>query len=175
MGDLDQVWIRPVGACPSRSGHIFATMHAKRDTHRGRAGDARYWKLNFVRTPDERIHFANSPMAFPCGSQVLDSSLVAFRKLLLEKKDLSRLHYSAIIKLVLDCIHDRGLALDVVDPSIFHPMPHFALACHVFGKASTSSASAESVQGVSLPSTDIVMKESSTVSQTWFSCSKSEG
>ena len=179
LGDLDQVWIRPVGACPSRSGHIFATMHAKWNTHRGLAGDARHWKLHFVRVPDERIHFSNSPMAFPCVSPVLDSSLVKFRSLLAVKQDLSRIDYTAIVKLVLGCIHDRGLALDVVDPLIFHPIPHFVPACHVFGKASASSASASSplassVQGVEMPSTDTVLKESSTVSQTWLSWSKSD-
>ena len=78
-------------------------------------GDVRYWKLHFVRTPDERIHVLNSPMMFPCKSQSLDSSLVECRSLLSGKLDLGNIGYTAIIKIVLGNIHHSGLALDVGD------------------------------------------------------------
>ena len=151
-------------------------MHAKWDSMRGAFADVRYWKTHWVRRPDERVHFSNSPMAFPCGSQVLDSSLSELRTLLSrEQGNFGKLDYTAIVKIVLNNIRASGLALDVVGPMIFHPIPHFASACHMWGKASASSALASSVRGVQMPSTETVLAESSAVSQTWFSWSKEHG
>ena len=184
MGDLDQVWIRRIGVCPSRSGHVFASMHAKWASHRGTEGDIEYWKTNFVRIPDERVHFSNSPMAFPCGSEVLTSSIMAIRTLFEKPLHLGKIEYSAIVRIVLGQVHEMGLALDVVDPIVFHPIPHFAPACHAFGKSASASsvASASSlaspkvplashVCGVEMPSVSTVLRESVAVSQTWFSWS----
>ena len=162
IGDVDHIWIRPCRTCPSRTGHVFATMHARVNTHRGVQGDTKYWKTAFVRVPDERIDFCNSPLAVPAKSEVLDSSLSEFRALLAEKKDLSSLNYRAVILLVLDRIRACGLLLDCVDPWVFHPMPHFAPACHFLG-----SGNATHVDGVKLPTVGEVLSSSSVMCQTW--------
>ena len=171
VGDLDQIWIRPFGTCPSRSGHIFATMHARWDSRNGPGEDFRYWKVHFVRFPDERVHFSNSPMAFPAESEVLDSSLSKIQILFSQRQDLSKMDYTACVRIVLDSIRASGLALDVVDPVVFHPIPHFARGCHVFTPRGSITWTT-TIAGVELPSTEQILSDSSTVSQTWFSWSK---
>ena len=164
VGDLDGIWIRPCQVCPSKSGHIFATMHSKWDTMRGVAADTRYWKEHFVRIPDERVHLCNSPAAFPADSLVLTESLLEMRALFAKSSDLSRLNYSALVKILLERIRASGLALDVVDPDVFHPIPHFARGIHVFGVEGASH-----VHGTPVPEPDFVLQHSCVLSQTWFS------
>ena len=126
LGDLDFVWIRRMGVCPSQSGHVFATMDAKPWTARGVAGDMLHWKTQWVRSPDEfPRHFANSPMAFPASSAVLDSSLADMVELFGSRQDLSKLNYTAIIAIALRQVRSSGLLLDVMEPMAFHPTPHF--------------------------------------------------
>ena len=167
-GDLDTIWIRPSGFCPSLSGHIFGTMHAKRNTQRGISGDIRYWKCNFVRIPDERVHFSNSPMAFPAKSDVLDSFLNQLRSFFEDTSDLSKVVYSAVVRLRLNSIRASGLTLYVMDPDVFHPMPHFVRAIQLFGVGGVVK-----IDGVEIPEAERVLADSSCVSQTWFSQSSS--
>ena len=172
IGDLDQLWLRPFGPCPSGSGHVFATMHAKGDIDRGSHGVSRYWKYHFVRTPDEQVHFSNSPMAFPAQSGVLDSSLISIRSLFSRQRDLSKLDYTAVIKVILQQLHSHGLALDVVDPIIFHPLPHFVGKQRVFTSAAVSTdENAAQLHGVTLPSCGSILQQAFVLSQTWFSWS----
>ena len=164
VGDLDGIWIRPCQVCPSKSGHIFASMCSRWSTIRGIAGDTRYWKAHFVRMPDERVHLCNSPAAFPAGSPVLTESLLEMRALLARSSDLSKLNYSANVMILLERIRASGLALDVVDPAVFHPIPHFARAIHVFGVDGATH-----VHGTPVPEPGVVLQHSCVVSQTWFS------
>ena len=172
IGDLDQIWLRPFGPCPSGSGHVFATMHARGGAPRGSLGSARYWKYNFVRAPDEQIHFSNSPMAFPSRSEVLASAIMAIRGLLSKQRDLSKLDYTALVKMMLQQIHKHGLALDVVDPIVFHPMPHFVGKQRLFTSAAVSTEEETAFcHQVSLPSCELVHQQAFVLSQTWFSWS----
>ena len=164
MGDLDAIWIRPCRVCPSRSGHIFASMCARwENSFRGSAGDTRYWREHFVRTPDERVHLCNAPAAFPVHSPVLTEYLLQMRGLFSASEDLSKLNYSAIVKLLLERIRASGLALDVADPLVFHPIPHFARPVHVFGVGGATH-----VHGTPVPEPDVVLQHSCVLSQTYF-------
>ena len=79
--------------------------------------------------------------------------------------------YTAFVRIVLDSIRASGLALDVVDPVVFHPIPHFARGCHVFTPRGSITWTT-TIAGVELASTEQILSDSSTVSQTWFSWSK---
>ena len=164
VGDLDAIWIRPCEVCPSKSGHIFASMDSKWDTMRGTAEDARCWKEHFVRKPDERVHLANSPAAYPVDSPILNQSLLQMRALFARSSDLSKLPYTAIVKILLERIRATGLAVDVLDPHVFHPIPHFARPIHVFGVHGATH-----VHGTRIPEPDDVMQHSCAFSQTCIS------
>ena len=169
IADVDAVWLRPCWICPSSSGHVFTSMHAKRDTtHRLASGDIRYWKTNWVRVPDERLHLAIAPMALPLGSPVLASALSRIRALFDKPGDLSSLPYTAVVKIFVDCIRVDGLQLDVVDPIAFHPVPHFVAPTHVFKPEGFITKS----HGLDLHPFEEVFEKSYVVSQTWFSWTK---
>ena len=164
VGDLDAIWIRPCRVCPSRSGHIFASMTARWNTIRGTAGDIRHWREHFVRKPNERVHLCNAPAAFPVNSPVLTEYLVDMRELFSCTPDLSKLNYTAIVKLLLGRIRASGLALDVADPIVYHPIPHFARPVHVFGVGGATD-----VHGTPVPEPDVVLQHSCVLAQTFFS------
>ena len=164
IGDLDALWIRPCRTCPSRSGHIFASMSSRWHTIRGVAGDIKHWRQHFVRTPDERLHLSNAPAAFPAQSPVLTQYLLEMRALFSKSSDLSTLNYSAVVLILLKGIRASGLALDVVDPLVFHPIPHFARPVHVFGVDGATE-----VHGTHIPEPDVVLEHSCAVSQSFFS------
>ena len=168
LADVDQIWIRPFGFCPSKSGHVFSSMYARQNTIRGPDGDAMHWKVHWVKVPEERTHFSNAPMAIPPGSEVLDSSLTAMRTLFATRQDLSSLNYTAIVTIYLESIRASGLLLDIMDPSVFSPVPHFASGCHVFGTSWPSRQSS----GVELPGLEEILSRSCVVSQTFLSWSK---
>ena len=97
-------------------------------------------------------------------SLVLTESLLEMRALFAKSSDLSRLNYSALVKILLERIRASGLALDVMDPVVFHPIPHFARAIHVFGVDGATH-----VHGTPVPEPDFVLQHSCVLSQTWFS------
>ena len=76
--------------------------------------------------------------------------------------------YSAVVKLMLNSIRASGLALDVMDPEVFHPMPHFVRVIQLFGVGGVVK-----IDGVEIPKAEQVLADSSCVSQTWFSQSSS--
>ena len=163
IGDLDALWIRPCRVCPSRSGHIFASMSSRWDTIRGAAGDVRHWRQHFVRKPDERLHLCSAPAAFPVQSPVLTEYVREMRALFSGSSDLSKLNYSAVVRILLKGIRASGLALDVVDPLVFHPIPHFARPVHVFGTDGSTH-----VHGTPIPEPDVVLQHSCVLAQTYF-------
>ena len=77
---------------------------------------------------------------------------------------MSKLPYTAIVKILLEGIRASGLALDVLDPHVFHPIPHFARSVHVFGVSSQTH-----VCGTRIPEPDVVMQHSCAFSQTCIS------
>ena len=82
--------------------------------------------------------------------------------------DLSKLEYTAMVKILLGSIRASGLALDVMDPVVFHPIPHFVRGRHVFGVGGVTQ-----VHGTRIPDHDEVLSSSYVVSQTWFPWSNS--
>ena len=139
-------------------------MSSKWNTIRGIAGDIRHWRQHFVRTPDERLHLSNAPAAFPVHSPVLTEYLLEMRALYSGPTDLSKLNYSAVVRILLERIRASGLALDVVDPLVFHPIPHFARPVHVFGVDGATH-----VHGTPIPEPDVVLQHSCALSQSFFS------
>ena len=117
-----------------------------------------------MRTPDERLHLSNAPAAFPAQSPVLTQYLLEMRALFSKSSDLSTLNYSAVVGILLKGIRASGLALDVVDPLVFHPIPHFARPVHVFGVDGATE-----VHGTHIPEPDVVLEHSCAVSQSFFS------
>ena len=169
VGDLDQIWLRLDAVTPSSSGHVFATMHAKEHTLRGSQGDALHWKMEWITSPGESPrHFANSPMAFPARSEVLDSSVNEMLQLFKSHLDLSKLSYTAVVRIVLSHIRLSGLLLDVVDPVKFHPLPHFCVRLRALGPVVEGARS----HGILLPSKSDIQTHSCTLSQTFLSWSK---
>ena len=81
-----------------------------------------------------------------------------------QRSDLSKLDYSANVRILLDSVREHGLGLDVLDPMAFHPVPYFAGGCHVFAESTAGV-----VQGVQIPSVQALMSESCAISQTWWS------
>ena len=86
------------------------------------------------------------------------------RELFSWSPDLSKLNYAAIVKLLLGRIRASGLALDVADPIVFHPIPHFARPVHVFGVGAATH-----VHGTPIPEPDVVLQHSCVLAQTFFS------
>ena len=169
VGDLDQLWLRLDAVTPSSSGHVFATMHAKEHTLRGSQGDALHWKMEWIASPGESPrHFANSPMAFPARSEVLDSSVNEMLQLFKSRPDLSTLNYTAVVRIVLSHVRLSGLLLDVVDPVKFHPLPHCCARQHALGPVVEGART----HGILLPSKSDIQTHSCTLSQTFLSWSK---
>ena len=169
VGDLDQIWLRLDAVTPSSSGHVFATMHAKEHTLRGSQGDTLHWKMEWIASPGESPrHFVNSPMAFPARSEVLDSSVNEMLQLFQSHLDLSKLNYTAVVRIVLERIRLSGLLLDVVDPVKFHPLPHFCVRLRVLGPVEEGARS----HGILLPSKSDIQMHSCTLSQTFLTWSK---
>ena len=76
---------------------------------------------------------------------------------------MSKLNYSAVVGILLKGIRASGLALDVVDPLVFHPMPHFVRPVHVFGVGGATH-----MHGTPIPGPDAVLQHSCTLSQSFF-------
>ena len=168
VGDLDQVWLRLDAVTPSSSGHVFATMHAKEHTLRGRRSDTLHWKMEWIVSPGESPrHFSNSPMAFPARSEVLDSSVNEMLQLFNSRPDLSKLNYTAVVRIVLSHIRLSGLLLDVADPVKFHPLPHWCVRHHALGPVVEGVRS----NGILLPSKSDIQTHSCALSQTFLSWS----
>ena len=69
MLDGDVLWLRPPGALPSRSGHVFNSMHARWSVPYV-AEPQRFWRMQHCRQPLDQLWFA-SPWHFPKGSHIL--------------------------------------------------------------------------------------------------------
>ena len=167
--DLDQLWLRLDAVTPSSSGHVFPTMHAKEHTLRGSQGDSLHWKMEWIVSPGESPrHFSNSPMAFPARSEVLDSSVNEMLQLFNGRLDLSKLNYTAVVRIVLSNVRLSGLLLDVVDPVKFHPLPHFCARLRALGPVVEGACA----YGILLPSKNDIQTHSCGFSQTFLSWSK---
>ena len=84
------------------------------------------------------------------------------------RMDLSKLNYSAVVRIVLSHIRLSGLLLDVVDPIKFHPLPHFCARQHALGPVVEGACS----HGILLPSKSDIQTHSCALSQTFLSWSK---
>ena len=161
--DVDVMWLRKLESIPSASGHVFASMHSRADAlmWKTEVEKLKYWKVSWLRSPDEQC-WLGCPWAFPKGSKLLASALREVARVFGPEKP-NNLHYNCLVRAVHNLIQEEGLQIDVVDPWVFHTLPHFV------GKAPWNDKVVTTCRGVQLSPFEDVQKHCIAVSQSWIS------
>ena len=130
MLDGDVLWLRPPGALPSRSGHVFNSMHARWSVPYV-AEPQRFWRMKHCRQPLDQLWFA-SPWHFPKGSHILGPVLREVQCFFEQRAKLpctrgsgGRVAYNYVMQRVHARIVETGLVCDILEPTVMLPVPHW--------------------------------------------------
>ena len=124
------LWLRPPGPLPSRSGHVFNSMHATwrvpfvQEPHR-------FWRTMYCREPMDKLWFA-SPRHFPKDSPILGPVLDELQGFFDARARQAntrgsggKVPYNYIMKRVHAKVLEVGLTCDILDPTVMLLVPYW--------------------------------------------------
>ena len=125
MADGDLLLLRLPQKTPSKTGNLFASLHAKKGGCI--AGPERFWRKEYLTEPLDHL-WLSMPMHLPRESSLAREILMAWRQCCSNRVEAgvtTTVGYNIFMDQVKALVWHHGLELDVLPPSAFSPVPQW--------------------------------------------------